>query len=100
MSGGGQSLKQKQLIYLLIAIVIAAAGVYFFYVKKPAFISSTVILAPNPAGDQNSQLTESLKSVNLNFTLLNDKKFQMLVLPGDFPVVVGEKGRLDPFAPF
>ncbi len=98
-----QARKQKRLLYLLVSIIIAAAGIYFIYSRQPGILfpsppASSVSSDPNSAA--NTKIIELLKLINLNISLQEDKRFNALILPGNLPVVVGEKGRQNPFAPF
>ena len=95
-----QQQRQKKLTYLLAAVILAIAGVYFFYVKKPSLAPNPIVEIISPGGEPNEKIVELLKTINLDINLLKDNKFRALVLPGIFPIVPGEKGRPDPFAPF
>jgi hypothetical protein len=94
--------KQKKLLYITAAVVIATIGLYFIYLRGidifPSPLTSTDNTS-NVGGDLTSKIIEMLKPVSLDLSLLKDKKFQSLILPGDFPIIPGEKGRPDPFAP-
>jgi len=50
--------------------------------------------------DQNNKLLELLNAATLDSPIFKDKKFQSLILSDRLPVVIGEKGRQNPFAPF
>lgn len=93
--------KQKKLLYLAAVIILATVGVYFIYAKKISLLpSSNVSPTLDTSSDLSSRIIELLKPVSLDLSLFKNKKFQSLILPGDFPIVPGEKGRADPFAPF
>jgi len=102
---GLQSRKQKKLIYLVILAVLVAAGVYFLGQGNSGFLNflSPASNIPESLADVNngtiSKLVNSLKSTELNFSILDDKKFKNLVLPGTVPPA-DQVGREDPFAPF
>jgi len=82
-------------------VLAITAALYFVYFKKPNLISSPAILPISTAGGElNSRTAELLKSLNLRFAVLEDSRFKSLVLPGNLPVVPGQKGRFDPFEPF
>lgn len=98
--------KQKKMVGLLIVVVMAiAAVVYFGYFKDTE--------APSPAAGASSVgaigatnrssailMEEAAKNFkNRNF-IYQDKRFIELKMHGDLPVVVGEKGRENPFIPF
>lgn len=94
--------KQKKLLYLTAVVILAIIGLYFVYIRGidifPSPPTSTGN-ANNIGGDLTSRIIEMLKPVSLDLSLLKDKKFQSLILPGDFPIIPGDKGRPDPFAP-
>lgn len=94
--------KQNKLIYVLGGVLLATAGVYFLYLSNFSFLpeSESSQTISSPGNELTSRIVEILKPVSLNFSLSGDKKFQNLILFGVFPIVVGEKGRPDPFAPF
>ena len=95
-----QQEKQKKLLYLFAGVlVIITVVIYFGFFRKtqPPQTSGQIY---NPAVLQEGKELEGLKDVNLDFPILKNKKFQSLVLPGQFPISVGEKGRENPFAPF
>ena len=92
--------KQKKLLYLFAGVlIIISAVIYFGFFRKTAPSSSSNQIN-NPAVLQAGKELEGLKDVNLDLPDLKDKKFQSLVLPGQFPISIGEKGRQNPFAPF
>jgi len=96
-----QAKKQKKMIWILLGLVLAIVAVYFMYVKKIPIIPSTPTVASPVIGDDlSSKIVEMLRSVNLNLPLLNDKDFKLLILPGNLPIVPGERGRTNPFEPF
>lgn len=79
----------------------------------PADMEATPTILPGMAGapgqisagameqvDQSNKLFESLSKATLDNPIFKDKKFQSLVLSDRLPVVIGEKGRANPFAPF
>ncbi len=96
-----QKARQKKLVYLLILVLVAIAAVYLFYFIKPSFLQTTPPSANvNITQDATDRMVQALKTANLNFSLLNNETFNALVLHGNLPVVVGVKGRDNPFAPF
>ena len=103
-----QKEKQKRMIYFFALVVLLIAVVFYFgFFKKdeaPAAdltvdssISGAKTLSP---AEQQAKLVEALSKIKLDNPLLNDKKFQSLVLPGQFPIAIGDKGRENPFATF
>ncbi len=93
-----QEAKQKKMIYLLILILaVAAAIIYFGFFRTPAIpVEAPAQAEPNG----NLKLFESLKNTNLDSPVFKDKRFERLNVYGQFPIVIGAKGRGDPFAPF
>jgi hypothetical protein len=96
--------KQKKLLYLTAVVILATVGLYIVYIRGIDILPSPAAPANNSSnvgGDLTSRIIEMLKpmSPDLYLSLLKDKKFQSLILPGDFPIIPGEKGRTDPFAP-
>lgn len=95
-----QKNKQTKMLYLLILIVVVAAAIYFLFTKAPSIISAPVVMAPSETELASYNLAEGLKTANLDLSLINDSKFKSLLLHGDLPVVVGQRGRDNPFAQF
>ncbi len=112
-----QRQKTKKLIAAFIGIAIFTIGVIYFgfFSGSPSVPVETGTLPavlPGMAGvpgqisagamgqiDQSNKLFESLNGVTLENPIFKDKKFQSLILSDRLPVVIGEKGRKDPFAP-
>lgn len=96
-----QQIKQKRLIFIfLLVLLVIAAILYFGYFRKPPAPPLQSSLSIVPVGGINIEDYTFLKNIEFETPILLDKKFQSLTLPGQFPIVVGEKGREDPFAPF
>ena len=112
-----QRQKTKRLIAILIGLVIFTAGVVYFgfFSGSPGAPAETGMVPALPGMatlpgqisavamgqiDQSNKLFESLNKVTLDNPIFKDKKFQSLVLSDHLPVVIGEKGREDPFVPF
>lgn len=98
-----QQQRQKKLIYIFIGVIlITAAIVYFGFLKKPTSTNSVpgTISSSFLVEQQNDKLINALKQATLDLPIFKDKKFQSLILFGQFPLVIGEKGRENPFAPF
>lgn len=94
-----RSEKQKNMLYLLgLILIVTAVVVYFVFFKTSLPPVAAPSASPEPGG--NLKLFESLKSANLESPILKDKRFEKLILFGQFPIVVGDKGREDPFAAF
>ena len=91
--------KQKKMIYIFAAVLVAMLIVVYFGFFRDSTPTPSQINNGSTAAQDNANL-EGLKNANLNPAILQDKKFQSLVLPGEFPILVGEKGRENPFAPF
>lgn len=100
-----QQRKQRQLLGLLFVVLIAIAMVlYFGYFKKnlPANSIDSINSMDNSAEFQqsNAGLMEEIKKVDPNNLIFKNKRFIDLVVHGDLPLTVGQKGRENPFAPF
>lgn len=106
-----QKQKSRNLLYLLVAIaLIAAAVLYFGYgnSQQPSLgVENPLGNAPGSLSatqqqqiDQSNKVLEALSTISLNSAIFADKKFQSLILSEKLPVVVGEKGRSNPFDAF
>jgi len=111
--------KTKKLIMAFAGIAILMIAVLYFGffsggssgtpvdlgALQPAMPGMTSVPGQISAGamgqiNQSNKLFESLNKVTLENPIFKDKKFQALVLSDRLPVVIGEKGRPDPFASF
>ena len=95
--------KSRKLLWLLFLLAILTGAVIYigwggFGGQAPAAALPTAPVAQET--EQSNKFLEALAKVSLNSPIFTDKKFQSLVLSDQLPVVVGEKGRGDPFAPF
>ena len=102
--GKRQKNKQTFLVYLLILILVATVAIYFLFTNVSGIANAPVIAPPSEAELASYNLADSLKTVDLDkLVLLKNERFKSLVLHGDLPVVVGEKGRIlpgdNPFKP-
>jgi hypothetical protein len=96
-----QAQKQKKMIWVLLILIVAIGVVYYMYVQNVPIIPSVPVANEPLAGDDlSSKIIELIGPVSLDIPLINDKNFQLLILPGDLPIVPGEKGRVNPFEPF
>ncbi len=96
--------RQKKLIYVLVLVILVTVVIYFSFIREKsgpvASPQATNVAVIGSNEEASFKTIELLKTVNLDLTLLNNKKFQALTLPGIFPIVPGEKGRSNPFEPF
>jgi len=98
-----QEEKQKKLLYIFGFLALAAGAIIYFgfYYQSAPSEQASFVPATGLAPEQITEnLIKSLQGVNFEAALLSDKKFKELVLPGNLPISVGEKGRDNPFAPF
>jgi len=109
-----QRQKNKKMIAIFAVIVIFIIGVIYFGFFSgsdgtsvdPAMLSGVTGTSEqiNPVLmgkiNERNKLFESLNKINLDNPIFKDKKFQSLILSDRLPVVVGEKGRENPFLPF
>lgn len=109
--------KTKKLIMVIVGIVVLiAAAIYFGFFRGSGEVptdAGALQILPGMVGlpdqigvvamgqiDQSNKLFESLNSINLDNPIFKDKKFQSLISSDRLPVVVGEKGRDNPFEAF
>jgi len=112
-----QRQKTKKLIAVLVGIVIFTIGVIYFGFfsgsgSDPVGLTTIPTILPGATGggqintvamgqvDQNNKLFDLLSKTTLDNPIFKDKKFQSLILSDRLPVVIGEKGRQNPFAAF
>ncbi len=96
--------QQKKLIYVFLGVLLIIGAILylgFFNRKTPVPMETVSSLNGGPLPEQiTDNLISALRALNFQDSLLSDEKFQGLVLEGEIPIVVGEKGRKNPFAPF
>jgi hypothetical protein len=93
--------KQRKMIWILLFLVVTMVVVYFLYINNVSLVpAAPTVSSPILGDDLSSQIVQLLKPVSLDIPLFKNKRFQLLILPGDLPIVTGEKGRENPFEPF
>lgn len=108
-----QRQKNRKWLAIFIAVVILTAAVFYFGYggspgAEPAAMPGASPMAGPVAGgglsldqiDQSNKIFESIGRITLQNQIFSDKKFQSLIMSDNLPVVVGEKGRENPFAAF
>ena len=108
-----QQKKQKQMLAILGLVLLATALIiYFGYFKnkKTSQLSLPADSRPGLSAVDSAAETvepeslekkiELLKQVKIEQPLFQEEKFNHLIVRGEFPLVLGEKGRENPFAPF
>ena len=99
-----QQKTKKLLTILIIVILIAMAVIYFGFggsgSPSPAVSTNTTTPAEVEQIDKSNKLLDSLSKTELDNPIFKDNKFEEMVLSDRLPIVVGEKGRDNPFIPF
>jgi len=116
-----QKQKAKKLTMVLVAVAILMALIIYFGFFSGSNTSSVDPTSTMPSGagalpgmagagqisagameqiNQSNKIFEDLSKATLDGPIFKDKRFQALVLSDRLPVVIGEKGRQNPFAPF
>ncbi len=103
-----QKQKSRKLFIIFVAVVILTGMIIYFGFGNGDSNGGQPSTAGQPAApivtqqqiDQGNNILESLKNISLNNAVFTDKKFQSLILSEQLPVVVGTRGRENPFLPF
>jgi len=99
-----QQQKTKKLVNLLVVVILITLAIVYFGFGGSGNQPSTDLSGQTPASlaeiNQCNELLDALSSVELNNPIFKDKKFEAMVLSDRLPVVVGDKGRDNPFIPF
>ena len=119
-----QKQKNRRLTAIFIGVAFLAAGIIYFGfgssqsntpgtanmppVGGNAMLTGGAIPAsingsPNPLTSKENQTNatlESLRKATLDNSIFSDKKLDSLKFTDKLPIVVGTKGRANPFAPF
>lgn len=98
-----QKQKSRKLLFLLVALVaLTGLVVYFGFgggsAGSPGLINA--ITQTEQREDEAGKNLEKLNTITLNNQIFVDKKFESLVASDQLPVVVGTKGRENPFVSF
>ncbi|MEK7160813.1 MAG: hypothetical protein AAB724_02175 [Patescibacteria group bacterium] len=95
-----QQRRTKNALYLLVGfLVLTGLVIYFgFFKSKTPDLASSVSEAYLASSDK--LLFEELKNVKGDKIVFGNRTFKNLILSDKLPVVVGEQGRDNPFAPF
>ena len=83
-------------LYVLLIIVVGLVGGYLAY---------TQFIAPNenpipPAPISDADSLKQFKGLKIDFSLLDNDSYKNLQVYGQIPVVPGESGKRDIFAPY
>jgi len=99
-----QKQKNRRMLLIFVVVMILTGGIIYFGLgggsSSQPVISPGVSAADEQQVIQNNKTLESLNSVSLDSLIFTDKKWQSLILSDRLPVVVGTKGRDNPFSPF
>ena len=113
-----QKQRNRRLTAIFIGVAFLAAGIIYFgfgsgqQSAPPAggnamltggAIPASINGSPNPLTSKENQTNatlESLRKVTLDNSIFSDKKLDSLKFTDKLPIVVGTKGRANPFAPF
>jgi len=89
-----QSKNQSILISALIVVLGFAAG-YFYYSQWA--VPAKVPVEPPPVSDKDD--LKKFENLKIDFSILDNKKYQSLEIFGESPVNPGITGKKDLFAP-
>ena len=96
-----QLLEQKKrrsiLIIILVIVVIITGIVWYSSVQKEKSVG--IVTIPGGTTREALILNEAIKNIKLDFTVFDDSLFKSLKSHGALPVVAGETGKDNPFAP-
>lgn len=97
-----QDKKRQKMTYILSLVIIVTLGVIYFgfFSEKGSEVSVAPVSSGYEILPENDILIKKLDGIRLKGLLFQDKKFQSLILFGQFPVNIGVKGRNNPFEPF
>lgn len=85
--------REVRLGLVLAAVFVLGAGYLLFFSQDPEALQEPITpLIPESA--------RSVKPLTFDLSILDDERFLRLKTFGNLPIVVPEKGRNDPFAPF
>ena len=93
-----QKQKNRNLLFVLLALVIFTGLIAYFGFGNFQLGGAPVVV--DQQVEESNKILDSLRKVSLNNSVFADKTFQSLVQSEKLPVVVGEKGRANPFASF
>lgn len=83
-----QEKKQSKLVFILIALILITAGILFFVLKRPV---------PSQFSPAEAEIDRVIKKINFDADFLEQDSFKALRVYGQWPLVISEKGRTNPF---
>ena len=93
--------KQRKLMLLLVAIVLAIAVLLFFYFNPISSEGPATTENISSFADQQQLLAEDLvEKIDFDISFLKNSFFQSLKVYGEWPLIVEQKGRANPFLPY
>jgi len=98
--------KQKNLVYVFVVILLVMGVVLYFGLMRGGDSNEAFLPAVSSEPGKESpeyitaQVVKMIKATDLTNSILNDERFKNLKQADSLPIVVGQTGRDNPFAPF
>lgn len=93
-----QEKRQKFLLIVLAVIVIAIAVILYFSFWSPD--SPRPVNTEEPTAANSCSVKELVNKIDFDASFFNNSQFQNLQTYGEWPLSIGEKGRINPFLPY
>lgn len=98
-----QEKKQRLLIIVLIVAVLTALIVLYFNFMRPSqlpAIGPAISPLSLPVIDGEILIEDIIKKINFDINFLKNPYFLTLKIYGEWPLEIGQKGRVNPFLPY
>ena len=98
-----QEKKQQLLIVVLVVVVLIALIILYFNFLRPSSPPTIgpVISPSSPSViDGGIPIEDIIKKINFDINFLKDPYFLTLKIYGEWPLDIGQKGRINPFLPY
>lgn len=86
----------NQIVLRMVLIIVLGFGIGYFYYSQWAVPARVPIGPPLTPGEDNLKIFENVK---IDFSVLEENKYKVLKIFGEFPVNPGVTGKKDIFAP-
>lgn len=94
-----QEKKQQLLVVVLVVVVLIALIVLYFNFLRPSQ-SPTIGPAISPSSDGGIPIEDIITKINFDINFLKNPYFLTLKIYGEWPLEIGQKGRVNPFLPY
>lgn len=94
--------QQLLMIVLIVVILIVLVVLYFNFLRssQPSTIGPEISSLDEPVIDGGISIEDIITKINFDINFLKNPYFLTLKIYGEWPLEIGQKGRVNPFLPY